>query len=94
MATQITHDEPAQRFHIHVDDQDAGVLEYQDTGGGWVFTHTEVKPEFTGRGLAGMLAGHALREAVSKGKDIKPVCPFVVAYVKKHPEFQDHVVED
>ena len=48
----------AHRFDVWVGDQRAGFTHYVDRGNGVVaFVHTEMKPEFEHRGLAGRLIG-------------------------------------
>ena len=41
--------------------------------------------------LFGLVAG-ALADIRSRGLKLVPVCPFVLAYLKRHPEFDDLVV--
>ena len=58
-----------------------------------VFFHTEVAPEYEGQGLAGRLAEHALDVTVASGRSIVALCPYIKAYVKRHPEpYAAHVV--
>lgn len=92
MASTITHDEERRRFSIQVDGNTVGVADYHEDDATWVFTHTEVQPEYGGRGLAGQLVDQALREAIAAGKTITPVCSYVAAYIERHPEFHEHVV--
>ena len=77
------------RFTIAVDGQPAGFTEFTDRGGRRIFTHTEVADGFEGRGLATILIGEALQATHDAGLTIVPVCPMVVGYVGKHPEFDD-----
>ena len=64
-----------------------------EAGGRIVFFHTEVLPEFEGRGLAAQLAAYALDEAVASGRDIVALCPYIKEYVHRHPEpYAAHVV--
>ncbi|MFL1376705.1 MULTISPECIES: GNAT family N-acetyltransferase [unclassified Nocardiopsis] len=49
-----------------------------------VFFHTEVAPEFGGRGLAGLLVREALADAIDKNLTVVPVCPLFAAHLKKH----------
>lgn len=90
MVATIEHDEARNRFVIHYEGDEAGIAEYERDGDRWVFIHTVVKPEFTGRGLAGQLVGHALDRAVADGGTIVPVCSFVRSYIRKHPHYQQH----
>ncbi|MGJ9404484.1 GNAT family N-acetyltransferase [Arthrobacter sp. KK5.5] len=55
-----------------------------------IFFHTVVDEEFGGRGLASKLARFALDDTVAAGLQVVPVCPYIKAYVRKHPELQEH----
>lgn len=81
----------AQRFELWVDDTLAGFAQYVRRGGRLVFTHTEIDPSFGGRGLGGVLAGAALDAARAQGVKVVPLCPFIAAYIDKHPEQADLV---
>lgn len=57
-----------------------------------VFFHTEVAEAREGQGLAGRLAAAALDTAVAAGRVVVPVCPYIAAYLKRHPEpYAGHV---
>jgi hypothetical protein len=51
-----------------------------------VFFHTEVDPEFSGRGLATQLIRTALGDAIAQKIVVVPVCPLFAAYLRKHGE--------
>ena len=55
--------------------------------------HTEVSPEAEGRGVGSTLARSLLDDARGAGERVDIQCPFVAAWVKRHPEYQDAVVE-
>ena len=58
-----------------------------------VFFHTEVRPEYEGQGLGGRLAAHALDSALASGRAVVALCPYIKAYVQRHPEaYAAHVV--
>ncbi len=58
-----------------------------------VFFHTEIAEDREGQGLASRLAATALDSAVAAGRVIVPVCPYISAYLRRHPEpYADHVV--
>ena len=52
-----------------------------------VFTHTEVQVE--GRGVGSTLVRGALDDVRRRGLTVTPLCPFVKAYLEKHPEYAD-----
>lgn len=61
--------------------------------GALLFTHTEVLPAHEGKGLGSRLIAFALSEARRRGLQAIPACPFVAAYIRKHPEYLDLVAE-
>ena len=79
------------RFTIAVDGKTVGLTAFADRDGQRVFFHTEVDEAFGGRGLATIVIAEALAATRDEGLRIVPVCPTVVAYVKKHDEFADVV---
>jgi predicted GNAT family acetyltransferase len=81
----------ADRFTISVEGRQAGLAEFADHDGRRIFTHTEVDPEFGGRGLAKIVVGEALQATKDAGLRIVAVCPMVADYLGKHHEFDDAV---
>ena len=77
-----------QEFELTVDGYRA-VAAYQLEGDTIVFTHTEVPPAIEGRGVGSKLIGAALDSARDRGLKVVPQCPFVRAYMDKHPEMRD-----
>jgi GCN5-related N-acetyl-transferase len=53
--------------------------------------NTETPVAARGRGIASRLVRGALEAARARGLKVVPRCPFAVAYLAKHPEFQDLV---
>ncbi len=85
----VVHNEDKNRFEVQLGDRLA-MVEYIPAKQNIVFTHTEVPPEFEGRGVGKKLAKYALDYAVEHGLKIQALCPFIAAYVKRHPEYQPH----
>ena len=54
-----------------------------------VIDHTRVPPALEGRGIAGALMERAIDEAREKGLRIEPVCSYVVAAFRRHPDWSD-----
>jgi predicted GNAT family acetyltransferase len=80
-----------QRFEIFVDGERVGLAEYLTDDEKIVFTHTEVDAPDGRKGLGGRLVATALDEARRRGLVVVPRCPFVSAYIQKHPEYLDLV---
>jgi uncharacterized protein len=80
------------RYEVLVGDRVGGVAEYRMAGNRVIFTHTETDPNFAGKGLASRLARGALDDVRARGLVMTPKCPFIAAYVQRHPAYQDLVV--
>jgi predicted GNAT family acetyltransferase len=98
-----THAEPTvldvderSRFEIHVDGRLGGFAQYRvEDPGLIVFTHTEIDDAFEGRGLGSILVRAALDAARARGLAVRPDCPFVRAYIARHPgDYLDLVPDD
>jgi predicted GNAT family acetyltransferase len=84
----------ALRYELTLGDELVGEIRYRVEPGTLVLVHTEVEPSAEGRGLGGRLAADALDDIRSKGLNVVPLCPFVAAYIRRHPEYEDLVVRD
>ncbi len=64
------------------------VAAYQMEGDTIVFTHTIVPKALEGRGVGSKLIRAALDSARDRGLKVIPQCPFVAAFIEKHPEYR------
>lgn len=87
MATVI-HYSDQHRFVAEEEAQEAGYLEYEREANGAVFVanHVVTKEQFRGRGIAGEVTAAAFEHARRHRIKVRPVCPYVVTWVKEHPE--------
>ncbi len=69
----------------------AGFAAYQRRDGRIVFTHTEVDDAFEGQGVGGRLARAGLDAARAEGLRVVPRCPFIKAWIDRHPDYADLV---
>lgn len=81
----------ASRFEARIGEELAGILEYVVKRNRIALVHTEVMPAFTGRGIGGRLAGHALADARRRELGVIVICPYVRSYLERHPEHRDIV---
>ena len=81
----VHHDADAHRFTLATDAGDA-VLEYDLDGDRATFTHTAVPEAAEGQGVGSRLVRGALDAARDAGWTVVPECPFVAAYLDRHPE--------
>jgi len=79
------------RFEVTIDGQTA-VTEYMLPGDKIIFSHTEVPEALEGNGIASKLAQTALEYARTENLKVMPLCPYVAAYIRRHPEYKDLVL--
>lgn len=83
----VEHHLERNRFEAKVAGQMA-VLEYMKVGDSLIFTHTKVPESLEGQGIGGALAKAGLEWVRDHGMTAAPLCPFVKAYTRRHPEYQ------
>ncbi|MET8554420.1 GNAT family N-acetyltransferase [Streptomyces sp. NPDC004959] len=91
MAVEVSDVPGAKRYEARVDGESevAGVAEYIRTAELVAFVHTEVGPEYEGRGVGSALARTALDEARASKLRVLATCPFFAGWISRHPEYQD-----
>lgn len=85
---EITNNTAQHQFETWVDGNKAELM-YRLRGNTLFLLHTWVPPAVNGRGIASQLALHALEYARDSGFKIAVFCPFVAAYIKRHPEWYE-----
>jgi len=70
-----------------------GEIRYVLEAGAVALVHTEVDPEFQGHGLASELVQGAINDLRERGLKMIPVCPYVRAWLRRHPEQADLAAE-
>jgi predicted GNAT family acetyltransferase len=84
----VTRNEDEHRWEARVGGELAGFAAYQLTDELVVFTHTEVDSAFEGKGVGGALARSALDEVAAEGtRKVMPLCPFIKAWIQRHPDY-------
>lgn len=87
-------DNPAQgRYELSLGERLVGFSAYVVRPARIVFTHTEVDGAYEGQGLGSMLARGALDDVRLRGLRVTPRCPFIAAYIRRHPEYEDLIAE-
>ena len=81
----------ARRYEAVLDGEVVGVAQYRPGPGRLIFTHTEVDDAAEGRGIGSRLAAGALDDVRQRGLRATLHCPFISAYVRRHPEYADIV---
>jgi predicted GNAT family acetyltransferase len=95
LAPEVRDNPERHRFELWAGDDLAGFLLYQAGPHDILqLVHTEIHPRFEGRGMASTLIRTVLDTERERGQQILPVCPFVKAFLQKHPDYVDLVPEN
>lgn len=86
----ILHHTQAGRFETVVEGLRCE-LDYRLDGRTMRIHHTGVPPALEGRGIASALAAAAVAHARAEGLTIQPLCSYVRAWLRRHPEHADLV---
>jgi uncharacterized protein len=86
--SDIVNNPAHHRYELAVDDHLAATY-YKIDDGIITFIHTEVPPELGGRGIASKLIQGALDQVRADGLKVIAQCPFVKAFIEKHPDYAD-----
>jgi len=79
------------RYLGHIEGTVVASAFYKVRASTWIFTHTEVDEDHSGQGIGSAVVRYALDDVRAKGGKVVPICPFVAAFIKRHPEYQDLV---
>ena len=90
MEIKQLNDETKGLFKAIEDERVAGLMTYTWAGKErFIIDHTEVMPDFKGRGVGKILVQSAVEYARLNGLKIIPLCPFAKAEFDKRPEYAD-----
>ena len=88
-------DNPAKhRYEAILDDQVVGVSVNELIDDRIVFHHTEVDSGLEGLGVGSRLAKGALDDVRRRGLKVVARCPFIAAWLKRHPDYADLLADD
>ena len=83
-------DQPSlSRFELIEEGKLAYADYYTDGDGALVLPHVEAAPALRGQGAAGRLMEGLLEIVRERGRKVRPVCGYAVAYIARHPQHQD-----
>lgn len=80
-----------QRYELWQGEKLAGLIQYRLRGDVVSMVHTEIDEQLQSDGLGTRLVADALADTQARGRTVKPYCPFVAAYIREHPEYEDLV---
>jgi predicted GNAT family acetyltransferase len=83
----LKYNEQQERFELEVDGTTA-YIEYRKGGNTMALTHTEVPAALEGKGVGTAIVEKSLSYLEENNYRLVPLCPFVLAYVERHPEWK------
>ena len=90
-ALTVERNESSHRYEARLDGVIAGFIDFRQRDGEITLIHTETLDGFEGRGVGSALARFALEDIRARGEKAVALCPFIRAYLVKHPEYADIV---
>jgi len=90
MDIEVRHNAGAERFETAVEGHDC-VLDYTLADGVIAMNRVYVPPPVEGRGIAGAITRYALDYSRDRGWKVVPRCPYVAAWIKRHPDYEELV---
>lgn len=88
MNTIIRNDE-RKRFELEAEGHIAFIEFLIDKDHVMYLTHTEVPKALEGKGVGKNIVEQTLNYLKDNNFKLAPLCPFVAAYLKRHPEWKD-----
>jgi uncharacterized protein len=92
MSDVTIRDNPAElRYEALANGELVGEIRYRTEPGLVVLVHTDVAPSAEGTGVGSRLVAGALDDIRARGLGVVPLCPFVAAFIRRHPDYADLV---
>ncbi len=88
MDYQLIHNTEKNRYEFDIKDEVA-VMEYQPQGDVLIIVHTGVPQDLENQGIAHQLVQKSLDDIRANDQQIIPVCPYVVTFIDRNPEYSD-----
>jgi predicted GNAT family acetyltransferase len=85
-ALSVRHDTEGSRFVVDLPDGPAELFYGEFAEDVLDLQHTEVPPSGRGKGVGDALVRAALRYAQERGARVMATCPYVRAWLRRHPE--------
>ncbi|MFD2551124.1 GNAT family N-acetyltransferase [Bizionia sediminis] len=83
----LVKNDAKKRFEIVVNGFFA-FIDYKTIGNDIALIHTETDPELQGKGAASAVVEKTLQYLDKHNISLHPFCPYVFAFIKKHPEWK------
>lgn len=85
---ELIDNEERHQYEFHIERYIPRIEYIKSKNGEIYLTHTEVPVELEGKGVGSLLVEKALMDIESKDLRLVPLCPFVAAYIHKHPDWR------
>jgi uncharacterized protein len=90
---EVRNNEEQSRYEIFLDGERIGLLTYRADADAVLMPHTEIDPQYEGRGFGAELVAAALDDLRATGRYVQPECSFVRHFISTHPDYRDLVKE-
>jgi predicted GNAT family acetyltransferase len=91
----VVRDNPPElRYEALADGRVVGLIRYRKEPGVLVLAHSEIDLELESTGVGSELVRGAFADIRARGLRVVPHCPFVLDYIRRHPEEADLVGAD
>lgn len=78
------------RYVIHLENGPEAEMTYRRIGAATIaIDHTRVPPAYRGQGIAEKLVARGIADARAEGLRIVPICSYVAAQFRRHPDWDD-----
>nr|WP_237554809.1 GNAT family N-acetyltransferase [Streptomyces sp. SID4948] len=85
---EVVNDAARRFYEVRYGGESAGLLVYEEVAGQHVLTHTTIRQEYRGRGLAKVLIRRVLDDLEAKGARISIRCPIVDRFIEDNPQYK------
>ncbi len=88
MSETVTDNVAGNRFELGAGGE-SGFIDYRRSGSVLYLNHAEVPASLAGHGRGTRLVRGALDLIRSRGERMVPVCPFIKAFLRRNPDYED-----
>ena len=85
----VVFEEDCNRSAAYADEKQIGECEFSVSDNVWTITHTGVRPEYGGRGIAKKLVLKVIEAARAKNAKIVPLCSYADKLMTGKEEYRD-----
>ena len=89
MSVTVDDNPMENRYEARIDGAIVGASQYELTSVTIEFLQTVVAQEYEGQGIGSAIARYALDDARARGLKVRPLCPYIRAWLQRHGEYAD-----